>query len=62
MPHKCEGPADRAGPTRDLLGGWSRSLPTLRTYQAQILIAAHGVRPELAAMIAALAFGGAAHG
>lgn len=61
MPHKSEAPADRAGATRDLLGGWSRSLPTLQGYQAQILIAAHNVRPEMAAMIAALAFGGHAH-
>jgi hypothetical protein len=51
-----------AGASRDLLfGGWSQPLSSLEAQQAQILIAAHHVRPELAVMIAALAFGGGAH-
>ncbi|MEP6868701.1 MAG: hypothetical protein ABJA20_09305 [Novosphingobium sp.] len=37
----------------------SLSLDALR---AKVLIAAHAIRPELAAMLATLAFGGGAHG
>ena len=35
---------------------------TLSAYQAQHLISAYGFRPELASMVAALAFGGRANG
>lgn len=62
MAHKSEAPAARTGATRDKLGGWSRILSTLGTYRGQFLIGAQHVRPELAAMIAALAFGGRIHG
>jgi len=34
----------------------------LSTYRAQHLIAVHGVRPQLAALVATLAFGGGDHG
>lgn len=62
MPQTCKTPADKAGASRDLLGGWSRNLPTSDALQAQFLIAAHHVRPELAVMVAALAFGEHGHG
>lgn len=60
MPPTCKTPADEAGASRDLLGGWSHPLPTPLSMQAQFLIGAHHVRPELAAMLASLAFGGPA--
>lgn len=62
MPPKSKTPAGKAGASRDLLGGWSRSLPTVDALQVQTLIIAYAVRPEVAAMIAALAFGGHHHG
>lgn len=46
-----------AGAARNQLGGCSRIGSNLDAYRAQMLIAAHGVRPEWAAMLAALAFG-----
>lgn len=49
-----------AGASRDCFAGLSRALPTLDAYQAQWLALAHAVRPEWAAMLAALAFGGRA--
>lgn len=55
-------PPDSGGASRDSLGGWSHPVPTLIAYQAQFLTIAHAVRPEWAAMLAALAFGGHAHG
>ncbi|MEO0032110.1 MAG: hypothetical protein RIS94_1868 [Pseudomonadota bacterium] len=61
MPPKYEAPRN-GGATRDKLAGVSRSLPTLNAYRAQTLILAHAVRPEWAAMLAGLAFGGQAHG
>lgn len=62
MPPNSKTPAGEAGASRDRCGGWSQALPTLDAYRAQILIAAHAVRPEWAAMVAALAFDGGAHG
>ena len=44
--------------SRDSYGGWFRGPLTPLEAQVQFLIAAHQVRPEMAAMIAALAFGG----
>jgi hypothetical protein len=35
---------------------------TLSAYRAQHLIAEHGIRPDLAAMVASIAFGGNGHG
>ena len=49
-----------AGASRDCFAGLSRALPSLDAYQAQWLALAHAVRPEWAAMLAALAFGGRA--
>lgn len=49
-----------AGVSRDCFGRLSRFRSSLEGYQAQILIAAHGVRSEWAAMLAAFAFGGGA--
>jgi hypothetical protein len=60
MPQKCKTPAG-TGASRDSLAGLSRPCFSLQAYQAQILMAAHGVRPEWAAMLAALAFGGPGH-
>ena len=61
MPQKSKTPAG-TGASRDSFGGLSHPLSTLPILQSQFLIAAHQVRPELAAMIAALAFGGGEHG
>ena len=61
MPHKCETPRD-GGVSRNSCGGWFRDPLSPRILQSQFLIVAHHVRPELAAMVAALAFGGGAHG
>lgn len=61
MPQKSKTPAD-TGASRDSFAGLSLHLSNLGTIQSQFLIAAHHVRPEMAAMIAALAFGGGAHG
>ena len=61
MPHKSETRADEARVSRNSCGGWFRDPPTHLVMQAQFLVAMHNVRPELAAMVAALAFGGA-HG
>lgn len=44
-----------------LVGASTESI-TLSTYRAQYLIGSCGIRPELAAMLAALAFGGNGHG
>lgn len=62
MPQKCETRADEARVSRNSCGGWFRDPLSPRILQSQFLIAAHNVRPEMAAMIAALAFGGGAHG
>lgn len=56
---KCEAPA-LTGATRDSLERTSRKTSSLASYRVQFLIAAHNVRPEFAAMIAAIAFGGGA--
>lgn len=48
--------------SRDQLPGCSHSRPTVDAYRAQFLILAFAVRPETAAMIAALAFGSYGHG
>ncbi len=43
-----------------LVGASTESL-TLSAYRAQYLIGSYGIRPELAPMVAALAFNGSAH-
>jgi hypothetical protein len=64
MARTCKTPADAdpAGASRDGLRGASHFLDTLDASRAQFLIGAHFVRPEWAAMLAALAFGGICHG
>ena len=62
MSQKCETPAGKAGASRDLLGCWSRTIDNLNFHRVQILIAEHATSPDLAAMFAILAFGGAHHG
>lgn len=59
MPRICKTPAG-TGASRDSFAGLSHPLPTVLPMQAQFLIAAHHVRPELAVMLATLAFGGGA--
>ncbi len=61
MPQKCETPRE-GGASRTSCGGRFRDLSSPLTLQTQFLTAAHHVRPELAAMVAALAFGGGVHG
>lgn len=58
MPPKSKTPAGKAGASRDQIGVWSQTVPTVAALQAQTLMLAYAVRPELAAMVAALAFGG----
>lgn len=53
-------PAGKAGASRDHLGRWSHSLSTLDAYRAQFLCLTYGIRPEVAAMLAAVAFSGGA--
>lgn len=61
MGQKSETRAD-ARASRNSYGGCFLDNFSPLAIQAQFLIAAHHVRPELAAMIAALAFGGHSHG
>lgn len=61
MPPTCKTPTDKAGASRDMLGGWSQSLPTVEALRVQTLMLVHGVRPEWAAMLASFAFGGHCH-
>jgi hypothetical protein len=61
MPQKCETPL-RGGASRNMLAGWFQDPSTPLTAQAQFLIAAHHIRPEIAALVASLAFGGGANG
>lgn len=60
MPQKCETRAGKARASRNSCGGSFRDFTTPLAIQAQFLIVAHNVRPEVATMIAALAFGGGA--
>ena len=60
MPRTCKTPPVEGGASRDSFAGLSHSLPNLEAYRAQWLAMACAVRPEWAAMLAALAFGGRA--
>jgi len=60
MSRKSKTPSD-AGASCDCIARLSLPLSTPLAIQVQFLIAAHHVRPELAAMVAALAFGGGAY-
>ena len=57
MPHN-ENPTNKGRASRVSFGDWTQDALTLSAYRAQHLIALHSIRPEMAAMIAALAFGG----
>ena len=62
MPQKSKTPAG-AGVSHDSFAGLSYRPFTPLVLQVQTLICAHHVRPELAAIVAALAYGGGAcHG
>lgn len=54
--------AGTGGASCNQLGGCLHETFTLSAYRAQHLIAEHGIRPDLAAMVASLAFGGHGHG
>lgn len=56
MPWTSETPRN-GGASRISCGGWFRESLTPHAIQAQFLIAAHHVRPEMVSMLAALAFG-----
>lgn len=58
MPQICETPLVGSGASRNSCAGSFRDCLSPISIQAQFLIAAHHVRPEMAAVIAALAFGG----
>jgi len=53
-------PAGKTGASRDQLSGCSHSLNGVGSLRTQSPILAISVRPEMTAMLAALAFGGAA--
>lgn len=58
MPQTSKTPAVEAGASRDSCGRRSQSFYSLDAYRAQFLTAAYAVRPDMASMVAALAFGG----
>ena len=58
MPQKCETPPVQGGASRNQLGGWFRDASNPTALQTQFLVASHHIRPELAAVLAALVFGG----
>jgi hypothetical protein len=60
MAQTCKILADKAGASHDSLAGPPPPRPNLQRYQAQFLALTYALRPELAAMLAALAFGGQA--
>lgn len=64
MPQTNETPAGSqlAGVSCNQLGGCLQHPLTLCVYRAQHLIAAHGIRPDRAAMVASIAFEGNGHG
>lgn len=61
MTHKHRSRPDQGRLGCDRLPGASHPSHTPLAMQAQFLIEAHHVRPELAAKVAALAFGGGAY-
>ena len=61
MPQKSKTPAG-TGASRDSFAGLSLTLSTLRSIQAQFLIAARHFRPKLATTVAAFAFRRGEHG
>jgi hypothetical protein len=61
MPEKSNAPRN-GGASRNSFAGLFRAPSTAADVQAQFLIAAHHIRPEMAAMMANLIFGGGCHG
>ena len=61
MPRK-ENPTAKGRASRVSFGDWTQDTLTLSAYRAQHLMGAFGLRPETAAMLAAVAFGEHAHG
>lgn len=61
MPQTSKTPPIGSGASRDCFGGLSLSLPTLEAVRVQFLIARH-INPDLAVILAAVAFDGGAHG
>lgn len=61
MPRK-DNPTAKGRASCVSFGHWTQEALTLSTYRAQHLIGSYGVRPELAIMLTALAFGGHGHG
>lgn len=62
MPQKCETLLVGSGASRNSCGGCFQDALTLSTLRAQHLIGRYAVPPSMAAMLAALAFGGHGHG
>lgn len=62
MPPKSETRAGKARGSRNSCGCWFRDPLTPLEVQRQFLVTTHNVRPALAAIVAALAFGGHGHG
>lgn len=58
MPQTSKTPAVQAGASRDGFAGASHPSSSLEAYRAQFLTLAYALRPEVAVMLAALAFGG----
>ena len=61
MSPDMQNPGVQAGASRNRLGSRLHPSLTLSAYRAQHLISTYAMRPELAALVASLAFGGGAH-
>ena len=62
MPEKKKPRQGRAEVSCNQRGGCLQETLSLSAYRAQHLIAEHGIRPDLAVMVASFAFGGHGHG
>ncbi len=62
MPEKKKPRQGRAEVSCNQVGACLQETLTLSAYRAQHLITEHGIRPDLATMVAGLAFGGHGHG
>lgn len=51
-------PTKKGRVSRVSFGDWTQESHTLSAFRTQYLIGVHGIRPELATLMAALAFGG----
>lgn len=61
MPPKSKTPPGKGRVSRDSFADLSLELPTLEAVRVQFLIARH-INPDLAVILAAVAFDGCAHG